>query len=292
MRRTYLFGLSLLLAIQASGADRVALVIGNNDYTAEGNFPDLNNCRNDAALVKDSLERAGFTVIHLEDADWQRMDEGLANFENAISKGGTAVFYFAGHGIEFEGKNYLMGTNARLQARSRLGQEGYDAETVAQAMLLAGAGSSFLFLDCCREVPGDAAWLSRGTKKRGLADLKIVGDILICFAATPGQAALDAPAETVTGVSRENSPYAQALAKAMHSGLDHLAMFQQVRSEVNVLTSGQQRTWESGSFLESFYFTRGSGTGQAKPGPPLTTAKRVQVDPGFGVGGRVQTSYG
>lgn len=279
----------LTCAGSLAGADRVALVIGNNDYPDEGNFPDLSNCRNDATLIKTSLERAGFTVIYLENADWQRIDEGVTTFENAISRGGTAVFYFAGHGIEFEGKNYLMGTNAKLLARSRLGQEGYDAETVAQAMLLAGAKSSFLFLDCCRDAPADAGWLSRGVKKRGLADLKISGDIVIGFAATPGQSALDAPVEGVTGATGNNSPYAQALAKAFHAGLDHLAMFQKVRADVNTLTGGQQRTWESGSFLETFYFTR--GTAHVEP-MPAAAAARPQIDPGFGVGGRVHTSYG
>ncbi|HRX56001.1 MAG TPA: caspase family protein, partial [Verrucomicrobiales bacterium] len=136
--------------------DRVALVIGNNDYDEGGNFPDLDNCVHDAALIKDTLEAVHFKVFFLENATRSQMDETLESFESSITKGSTAVFYFAGHGIEFNGKNYLMGTNAKLQARSRLGEEAMDAETFAGAMMLAGAKSSFLFLDCCREVPNDA----------------------------------------------------------------------------------------------------------------------------------------
>ena len=91
---------------------------------------------------KTTLTTLGFRVFHAENATRSEMDTILTDFENAIPRGGTAVFYFAGHGIEFDGKNYLMGSNAKLQARSRLGEEAMDAETFASAMLVAGAKST------------------------------------------------------------------------------------------------------------------------------------------------------
>lgn len=253
--------------------DRVALVIGNNDYAEGGNFPDLDNCVHDAALIKNTLEAVHFKVFFLENATRSQMDETLESFESSITKGSTAVFYFAGHGIEFNGKNYLMGTNAKLQARSRIGEEAMDAETFAGAMMLAGAKSSFLFLDCCREVPNDAGWLTRGIKKRGLAELHVDGDIIIAYAAKPGQSALDG--------QDGNSPYAKALAKWLPSGLKHGDMFEKVRLDVHDATGGAQRTWETGSFLTPFFFSDSPGNAIASGAgtvPPVTVAP-VMTDP-------------
>ncbi len=263
MKTPRLSALAAALLVLGTGTglrsqDRVALVIGNNAYPADGNFPSLDNCSGDSTLIKDTLASLGFRVFHAENATRSEMDAILTEFENAIPRGGTAVFYFAGHGIEFDGKNYLMGSNAKLQARSRLGEEAMDAETFASAMLVAGAKSSFLFLDCCREVPKEVGWLTRGTKKRGLAELNIDGDIIIAYAAKPGQAALDG--------QDGNSPYAKALARWLPSGLKHGDLFDQVRLEVHETTGGAQRTWESGSFLEPFFFK--SGTVVAGPAVP------------------------
>lgn len=275
-----------LAPASASANDRVALVIGNNAYPADGNFDSLKNCRRDATLIEASLKRAGFQVTVLKDADYHAIDAGVSAFEKAIPKGGTAVFYFAGHGIEFEGKNYLMGSNAKLESRSRLGQEGFDAEVVAKAMLVAGAKSSFLFLDCCREAPKSVQWLTRGIKKRGLAEIDVDGDIVICYSAKPGQAAFDAPTvkPAATAASEdedelEYSPYAQSLARWMHAGLDHLNMLQKVRSDVHVLTGGSQRTWENGSFLEPFFFAKDSTETVAAVVAPVAPAVPAQPEP-------------
>ncbi|MBL9130315.1 MAG: OmpA family protein, partial [Verrucomicrobiaceae bacterium] len=166
------------------------------------------------------------------------------------------------------GKNYLLGTNAKVKAQSRIGEEALEAETVAQAMLLAGAKSSFLFLDCCREAP-PAEWITRGARKRGLADVKVDGDIIIAYAAKPGDSALDLPTITGADVSTGNGPYAQSVARFIATGLKHTDFFQQVRKEVARLTGGTQRTWENGSFLDEFYFSPPGST-------PVMPAPRVE----------------
>jgi uncharacterized caspase-like protein len=251
-----LFLLLLLLAPCAllPAADKLALVIGNNSYPANGDLvTPLNNCVRDAELVAKTLSLIGFQVTQKTEASRSEMEDALVTFQNSITKGGTALIYFAGHGIEVEGQSYVLGTNARLKARSMLAEEGLKAETLAQFMIDAGAGASFLFLDCCREAPS-TEWLSRGVKKRGLADTKVDGDIIIGFAAKPGQSAQDAPLVTAPGVTNLNSPYAQALCKWLPQGLKHTDLFHKVRQEVNVLTGGQQRTWENGSFLTEYVF--------------------------------------
>ena len=266
--------LTLALVLSSTGvtraaADKIALVIGNNTYPNDGELvTPLNNCVRDAHLVAQTLTRIGFQVSEMTEASRSDMEEALVSFQNSITKGGTALIYFAGHGIEVDGQSYVLGTNSRLKARSMLAEEGLKAETLAQFMIDAGAGASFLFLDCCREAP-PTEWLSRGIKKRGLADTKVDGDIIIGFAAKPGQSAQDAPLVTAPGVTNLNSPYAQALCKWLPHGLKHTDFFHKVRQEVNVLTGGQQRTWENGSFLNEYVF--GSGGGSV-PAPPLAVA--------------------
>jgi len=235
-------------AESARSADRIALVIGNDEYPDGSSFPVLKNCVNDAKLVSKTLIGVGFEVIEIYNADLSTMDDALTRFEGKITKGGTALIYFAGHGIEFEKKNYLMASNAMLQARSRLTREAMEAEVFATAMLLAGAKSSFLLLDCCREKPPAAEWAGRGRKESGLAEISVDGDLVISMAAAPGKQALE-PAE-----AGRNSPYATALAKWIPSGLKHRDVFAEVRKEVFTTTEGQQRPWDAGSFLDDFYF--------------------------------------
>ncbi|MFO1481748.1 MAG: SUMF1/EgtB/PvdO family nonheme iron enzyme [Verrucomicrobiaceae bacterium] len=270
----------LMFALSAFAAERRALVIGNSHYPADGLLvTPLDNCIPDARLIAHQLEAVGFQVTTLEDATKSVMDEALLAWEEKLPKGCDAVVYFAGHGIEHNGKNYLLGTNARVKAQSRIGEEALEAETVAQAMLLAGAKSSFLFLDCCREAP-PAEWVTRGVKKRGLADVKVNGDIIIAYAAKPGDSALDLPVISGTDVSTGNGPYAQSVAKFLLLGLKHTDFFQQVRKEVSRLTGGAQRTWENGSFLEEFYFSKPSGSGTAPvPVMPASVPAPAPVDP-------------
>ncbi|MBL9113863.1 MAG: caspase family protein [Verrucomicrobiaceae bacterium] len=269
MTARYLLTLALVLSstvFTQAVADKVALVIGNNTYPSDGELvTPLNNCVRDAHLVAQTLTRIGFQVREMTEASRSDIEDSLISFQNAIVKGGTALIYFAGHGIEVDGQSYVLGTNSKLKARSLLAEEGLKAETLAQFMIDAGAGASFLFLDCCREAP-PTEWLSRGIKKRGLADTKVDGDIIIGFAAKPGQSAQDAPLVTAPGVSNLNSPYAQALCKWLPHGLKHTDFFHKVRQEVNILTGGQQRTWENGSFLNEYVF--GSGGGSVPTPPP------------------------
>ncbi|WP_395744769.1 caspase domain-containing protein [Prosthecobacter sp.] len=252
--------LACLYCIVASAGERHALVIGNSHYPADGLLvTPLDNCIPDARLITSTLRSIGFKVTLVEDASKSAMDDALLAWEEKLPKGCDALVYFAGHGIEHNGKNYLLGTNSKLKAQSRIGEEALEAETLAVAMLLAGAKSSFLFLDCCREAP-PAEWVTRGLKKRGLADVKVDGDIIIAYAAKPGEGALDQPVVSGDNVLSGNGPYAQALVKFLSGGLKHTDFFQQVRKEVARLTGGKQRTWENGSFLEEFYFSAPSNT--------------------------------
>jgi hypothetical protein len=274
------FSLGWLLSAAVGAAERHALVIGNSDYANDGLLPPVPNCVRDADLIADSLQKVGYQVRLLKNASRSEMDEALLEWEDKLFKGCDALVYFAGHGIEHNGKNYLLGSNARLLAQSRIGEEALEAETVAAAMLLAGAKSSLLFLDCCREAP-PAEWVTRGLRKRGLAEVKVDGDIIIAYAAKPGDVAQDQPLVLGEGVNPNHGPYAQAVARYIGMGLKHTDFFQEVRKEVAALTNRQQRTWENGSFLEEFYFGEAAGGSAVMPTPrPVEpTVPVVPVDP-------------
>lgn len=124
-----------LCCVDTSAAERHALVIGNSHYSADGLLvTPLNNCVPDARLIDTTLESLGFKVTKVEDATKSVMDESLLTWEQNLPKDCDALVYFAGHGIEHNGKNYLLGTNSKLKAQSRIGEEALEAleaETVA-----------------------------------------------------------------------------------------------------------------------------------------------------------------
>lgn len=247
-----------MIAPGASGANRMALVVGINDYPEGSKFGDLQNCVNDAKLIAKVLDQLDFEVITAFDVTKVEFDNALQSLTRNIDPGGTALIYFAGHGLQYKQQNYLMMSNAMLDKRSELPYEAVRVETCTNAMTHNRAKFSFLFLDCCREVPHDFEWETRGIEVQGLADFDTSGDIVISMAAAPGKAAMD-------GGSAGNSPYAAALAKWMRSGEDHMTMFQRVRKEVHVQTDGFQRTWEKSSLLERFYFSKKETTISPQP---------------------------
>ncbi|WP_395744521.1 caspase domain-containing protein [Prosthecobacter sp.] len=256
--RSLMLSLFLLGSCVLGAAERVALVIGNDAYASGGRLPVLKNCVADARLIAATLrQQLGFKVITVENASRAEMEAALGQLEDALHPGDTAVAYFAGHGIEFERENYLLGCNAKLERRSLIGEEAIKAETLTTTLLQSGAAHSFVFLDCCREKPDDS-WATRGVRGAGLAEMNIRGDLIVAFAAAPGAAAQDQPLAAGAGGLAGHSPFAQALAKFLPAGQKHTDLLQSVRTEVARLTQGSQRTWDSGSFLEPFYFSQAS----------------------------------
>lgn len=247
--KTILFFITLFLVFSLDAGERVALIIGNSDYPEGSRFGDLENPAADADLIGSTLEDSGFQVLSGKNANKTEIAELLVRFHNAIEPGGDAVFYFAGHGIEHENKNYLMASNSMFQNRFMLGEESIEVKTVLRAMEQKSPKSAIIFLDCCRDYPDDT-WLTsgRGYRGRGLANIE-GGDIMISYAAAPGAGALDG-----SDLGLENSPFAHALAGAIRKNLEITALFKAVRQEVHQISEGRQRTWENGSFLHDFYF--------------------------------------
>ena len=245
--------LLLLMALPATGwaqtEKRVALVIGNSAYQ---HTPKLTNPRNDATDMVAALEKHGFQVLEGFDLDKAAFDRKVRDFATALSSAQVGVFFYAGHGLQVSGHNYLVPIDAQLSAASALDFEMVRLDLVHRTMERE-TQTNILFLDACRDNPL-ARNLARamGTRSteigRGLAHVESGVGTLISFSTQPGNVALD-------GTGR-NSPFAGALVKQLSSTNDDLsAILIAVRNDVMKETQRKQVPWEHSALTGRFYFS-------------------------------------
>ena len=230
-------------ALAQQGGRRVALIVANGGYA---NTTKLGNPGNDGRIVAEALKRAGFATVDL------KADQGLIAFQQALREfrakadgADVALVYYAGHGIEGQGKNWLIPTDARLAADRDLAFEAIDLDLVMQT--IGGAKLRVAILDACRNNPFGQNWRT-GTRAvtRGLAGLE-VDDVLVIFAAAPGQTAADG--------DEGNSPFAASLARHLpEPGLPIQLLGGVVRDDVLAATDGAQRPFISASITGTAYY--------------------------------------
>jgi tetratricopeptide (TPR) repeat protein len=232
---------------------RVALVIGNGAYA---NVPSLSNPQNDAREMAGALRDLGFKVIEGYNLDSTMMRGKITDFGAALPGASVSLFYYAGHGMQVAGKNYLVPVDARLERPSSLGVEAIEVGTVL-ADMEAEKRINLVFLDACRDNP-----LSRSLAKsfgasrsatvgQGLAQLNAGIGTLITFATSPDTVALDG--------SGRNSPFTLAMLKHIRTpGLEIRSMLTRVRADVIKATNEQQVPWDHSSLTGDFYFRPGS----------------------------------
>ncbi len=237
--------LQFILLCQFSHAmsDRYALVIGNSNY--EGSI--LKNPVNDARLMSETLKTLGFKVTELIDADIRAMDEAVIDFGRNLARGGVGLFYFAGHGIQYQSKNYLIPLHTNIIKETDLKYEAFNVGKVFDEMGYADNGLNIVILDACRDNP-----LIRSFRraKQGLAETSDApSGLLLAYSTSPGKQAAD-------GIG-ENSPYTSHLVAAIKKeGLPLELVFKEVIRNVKLETSGQQIPWVSSSVDADFYFNR------------------------------------
>ncbi len=247
---------------------RVALVVGNSNYRST---TPLRTPLNDATDVANTLERLGFDVVRGIDLDYAGMREEVKVFAEHLSGADVGLFYYAGHGLQVSGKNYLIPIDADIKAAPDLDFGAIDLDLVLRNMERE-APINIVFLDACRNNPltGNLA-KSMGTRSgavtRGLARVESGVGTLIAFATQPGNVALD-------GAGR-NSPFAAALLKAIEQpGLPISDIMISVRRDVLRETDNRQVPWDSSSLTGQFYFVpapaappAGSATVKTTPEP-------------------------
>jgi tetratricopeptide (TPR) repeat protein len=232
---------------------RVALVIGNGAYA---NVSPLSNPSNDAREMAGALRELGFKVIEGYNLDSTTMRGRIADFGAALPGAGVSLFYYAGHGMQVAGKNYLIPVDAKLERPSSLGVEAIEVGTVLSDME-AEKRINLVFLDACRDNPLSRSLArSFGTSRaaavgQGLAQLNAGIGTLITFATSPDTVALDG--------SGKNSPFTAAMLKYIRTpGLEIRSMLTRVRADVIRATNERQVPWDHSSLTGDFYFRPGS----------------------------------
>jgi uncharacterized protein len=225
-----------------AAVQRVALVIGNGRYQ---HLDQLANPANDARAVAATLWDLGFEVIEVIDADLGQTLAAMTTFAGRLRPGMEALFYYAGHAVQWNGANFLLPVSARVASNADLLNQAIDAGAVVRIMDKAGARLNIVILDSCRNNPFPGG-IAEGSS--GLAEMRGEGaEMLIGYATAPGTVASD-------GDGR-HSPYTAALLKYLEQpGLEIGILFRRVRAEVRQTTAGQQIPWLSSSIEGEFYF--------------------------------------
>jgi len=276
LAQALLAGLAMLLALAAPAAaeTRIALVIGNGAYTAAQR---LNNPGRDAPAIAGVLKRAGFSAITLSlDADQAEMRASLQAFARAARTADVAAVYFAGHGLEMGGVNYLVPVDARLETDADVAYEAIPLELVMDAV--GGARRlGLVMMDACRNNPFVARMAVRqGVQRslgRGLARVEPVGNTLVVYAARDGTTAADGDGN--------HSPFAQALLRRLPTpGVELGLVFRQVRDDVLAATGGAQQPFTYGSIGGgAFYFVGGPAPASARAPARRPAAPEVAAAP-------------
>jgi hypothetical protein len=241
--------LSLLLCLAsaefpAAAETRIALIIGNSDY-ASANLR-LANPANDAVAMQRALKDAGFVTIVKLNARRVDFYRAVDDFAAQIGRDPHAVglFYYAGHGVQADGTNYLIPVDASIESDADLEANAFDAGRVLRAMKTAQNEMNIVILDACRDNPLPK---TRGAE-RGLARMDAPSGTFIAYAAAPGQTAHD-------GAKGANGVFTGELVRAMaEPGVPLEQMFKKVIAGVRADTHGGQQPWSEASIQGDFYF--------------------------------------
>jgi hypothetical protein len=224
---------------------RVALIIGNGNYQSSS---PLANPENDARAIKSALQSVGFTVMEYENLNQSQMKKAIDDFGLKLKSNEVGLFYYAGHGIQSKGYNYLIPVDAQLQSEQQVEYDCVQADRVLALMEASGTKVNILILDACRNNPFERSW-TRSSTGRGLAFMDAPSGTLIAYSTSPGRTASDG--------SGNNSPYTSAILESMKiPNITIIQMFQNVRSIVSQKSSKQQIPWESTSLTGDFYFNK------------------------------------
>jgi formylglycine-generating enzyme required for sulfatase activity len=232
---------------------RLALVIGNNAYETAP----LKNSVNDARAVAQALRDREFVVTARENVTQNEMKQVIRDFGEQLRAAGresVGLFYYAGHGVQVQDRNFLIPVDAKVTSEEDVEFEAVEVGQVIAKMYAAQNSMNIVILDACRDNPFARSFRSMS---RGLALMNAPTGILIAYATAPGSTAGDG--------AGANGLYTEELLTAMRTpGLPIENVFKQVRIKVRERSNGKQVPWESSSLVGNFYFTPPAG---ASPTP-------------------------
>jgi formylglycine-generating enzyme required for sulfatase activity len=228
--------------VRESHGQKLALVIGNDDYPEAP----LKNPRNDARDMAAMLARLGFEVIHEDNRTKQQMEELVRAFGDRLKPGMVGLFYFAGHGMQLSGRNYLIPVQSGIQREDEVQYHAFDVGQLLNKMESAGNNSNLVFLDACRDNPFARSFRSSASKG-GFSFGDAPSGTLIAYAAKSGMRSMDG--------ERQNGLYTETLLRHLGTpGLRVTDLLINVRNEVKQASDGNQIPWEEVGLESNFCF--------------------------------------
>ncbi len=226
-------------------ANKIALVIGNSSYK---HTSPLTNPKNDAVLIGKSLKRLGFRVQTVTDASQRQMKQAIRDYFRDLRESGSdtiGLIFYAGHGLQVQGNNYLIPVDAKIEDESDVNIEAVSASSLLQGMHSIGNKFNIVLFDACRNNPFRSKFRS---PTRGLARMDAPEGSFIAFSTAPNDVAADGDGK--------NSPFSKALAEQLSKpGRTIETVIKRVGSKVKSATKGRQLPWFSSSVYTDFYIT-------------------------------------
>jgi hypothetical protein len=225
---------------------RLALVIGNADYINTNALP---NPLNDAKAIASALKDVGFTVLLYLNTDQKTMKKAVDEFGEKLKEYTVGLFYYAGHGMQVKGNNYLIPVDANMKVEQDVEYDCVDAGRLLGKMDAAGTTVNIVILDACRDNPFARSWSGRSAGQgSGLAFMDAPSGSIVAYATAPGKTASDG--------AGKNGLYTEAFLQYIKvPNLPLLEFFQDVRATVTKKSNKTQIPWEATSLNGNFYFT-------------------------------------
>lgn len=268
LRALALLLLAPFLALAQGAEQRVALVIGNATYEQAP----LKNPVNDARAMATRLERLGFVVIQRENLKSREIGPALREFRARLSPGAVALFFYAGHGLQVRGQNYLPAVDAAIDAEEDVPTQSLDVGKVLEVMDESKSRVNLVFLDACRNNPFSRRFRAMS---RGLAKIDAPSGTLISFATRPGSVAADG--DGLNGLYTEH-----LLRHIDDSGVPIEQLLKRVGAGVKLASKGLQEPWSEGLIEGDFYFRTGAVAiepAQPKGEPAVIQAAAMTTPP-------------
>jgi len=254
--------------------NRYALVIGNGNYGANS----LPNTRPDAQLIADSLRRGGFDVTLKTDLTRSGMFDATRSFAERLPAGAAAVVYYAGHGMQIKGENYLLPVDMVVTGEEGVKARAFPLQALHERLALSKSSVNVMILDACRNNPFQPikAVKLRSYENLGLAPSSAARGTLVAYSTAPGQLAAD-------GTGRRHSIYTETLARLLgERGLAAETLFRTLSDQVRRQTREDQQPWFESSLAGDFYFLPPPGW---RPGAaPLTARTNAGAGRSRGIG--------
>lgn len=240
--------MSMALAAPPEPA-QYALVIGNASYTQRP----LANPRNDAQLMANTLKKLGFKVTQGHDLDRKGLFASVNAFTESLPEGAVAMVYYAGHGMQINGANYLLPTDLTLTSEQGSAQRAFPLKMLMDKLGSARSAFNIVVLDACRDNPFQPPARYRSFAQLGLARVASPQGMVIAYSTAPGQQAAD-------GAGKANSLYTETLAAEMQKpGLSIERILKNVTERIRKKTFDDQQPWFETSLVDDYYFVPPDG---------------------------------